>query len=51
MARKNRSHVKAAGGLGEIDPDALFHVFAAHGLVALLLVAGLVASGVVRWAR
>lgn len=44
-------HVKAAGGLGAIHLHDLLHVFLAHGLVALLLVAALVASGVARRAR
>lgn len=44
-------HVKAAGGLGGIHLHELLHVFLAHGLVAVLLAAALIASGVARRAR
>ena len=44
-------HVQDYGGLGAIDAHAFLHAFVSHGLVAILLVAALVASGRLRGTR
>lgn len=44
-------HVEEYGGLGAIDAHAFLHAFTSHGLVAVLLVAALVASGRLRLTR
>jgi hypothetical protein len=41
-------HIRDFGGFDGIDPHAFLHVFGTHGLIAVLLLVGLVVSGMAR---